>query len=179
MIETNTDINSSLYFRCFVKLHNYIITSFLNSYINIIFIFICLWAVKISCDNILTPVPPPPLAQSSVGWGLGLAVSQTEKFPNEYKHHGLVSAIFTTSVSLGKGRGQQAAIKMMDQVQEEAMPNGPIRAEQVNRSSSVIGWQNRGQAGTSACTVVQCSCIHSSTGPECTENGLQYKRTAV
>ena len=45
--------------------------------------------------------------------------------------------IFTTSVSLGKGRGQQAAIKLM--VQEEAMPNGPIRAEQVNGSSSVIG----------------------------------------
>ena len=39
------------------------ILSFLNSYINIIFIFICLWAVKISCDHILTnalPPPPPP-----------------------------------------------------------------------------------------------------------------------
>ena len=58
---------------------------------------------------------------------------------------------------------------------EEIMTNRPIKAKQVNRSSSVIGWQNRGQAGT---TVVQCSCIHSSTGPERTENG-QYKCTAV
>jgi hypothetical protein len=38
--------------------------------------------------------------------------------------------------SLGKGRGQHAAIKMMVvvQVQVQAMPNGPIRAEQVNQA---------------------------------------------
>jgi hypothetical protein len=42
------------------------------------------------------------------------------------------------------------------------MSNGPIRAKQVNPSSSVIGGQNRGQTDTSECTVAQCSCIHST-----------------
>jgi hypothetical protein len=49
-----------------------------------------------------------------------------------------LTILFTTSVSLGKGRGQHAAVKMMVVV-VQAMPNGPIRAEQVNRNSSVIG----------------------------------------
>ena len=46
--------------------------------------------------------------------------------------------IVTTSVSIGKGHGQHAAIKMKVVVQVQAMPNGPIRAEQVNQSSSVF-----------------------------------------
>ena len=41
------------------------------------------------------------------------------------------------------------------------MPNGPIRAKQVNRSSSVIRQQNIGQASTREGTVVQCSCVRN------------------
>ena len=51
-----------------------------------------------------------------------------------------------------EGLCHQAAI----QVLLRGTPNGPIRAKTVNQSSSVIGWQNRGQTGTSECTVVQC-----------------------
>jgi hypothetical protein len=59
-------------------------------------------------------------------------------FKNIVCKNKMIGFLFSTSVSLGKGRGQHAAIKMMMMVQE-AMPNGPIRGEQVNRSSSVIG----------------------------------------
>ena len=40
----------------------------------------------------------------------------------------------------GNGRGQHAAIKVLVQVlvQIQGMTNGPIRAKQVNRSSSVM-----------------------------------------
>ena len=54
----------------------------------------------------------------------------------------------------GNGRGQHAAIKVRVQVHLQGMTNGPIRAKQVNWSSSVIGWQNTGQASTRECTVV-------------------------
>ena len=47
-----------------------------------------------------------------------------------------ISHFFTTSVSLGKGRGQHAAIRLKKVM---VTPNGPIRAKQVNQSSSVIG----------------------------------------
>ena len=39
--------------------------------------------------------------------------------------------VFTTSVSVRKGRGQHAVIKLLVQVQ--GMTNGPIRSKQVNR----------------------------------------------
>ena len=40
------------------------------------------------------------------------------------------------------------------------MPNGPIRAKQL-----LCDWLTKktGQADTTECTVVQCSCVHSST----------------
>ena len=49
--------------------------------------------------------------------------------------------IFTTSISLGKGHGQHAVIKLQVRLRLrlQGMTNGPIRAKQVNRSSSVIG----------------------------------------
>ena len=42
--------------------------------------------------------------------------------------------LFTTSVSVRKGHGQHAVIK----IRFWGMTNGPIRAKQVSRSSSVI-----------------------------------------
>ena len=87
------------------------------------------------------------------------------------KHKGPMDYFYTARSA--EGLCQHAAFK------GGKTPTGPIRAKQVNRSSSVNGWQNRGQAGTSECTVIQCSCIHSSAVPECTQTGLQYKCIAV
>ena len=60
-----------------------------------------------------------------------------------------------------EGLCQQAVIKVHLRHHHHKMLNEPIRAKQVNQSSSVIGWQNRGQAGTSECTLAQCRCVHS------------------
>ena len=48
----------------------------------------------------------------------------------------IYALIFTTSVSVWKGRGQHAVIKLRIRIQ--GMTNEPIRAKQVNRSSSMI-----------------------------------------
>ena len=56
-----------------------------------------------------------------------------------------------------EGLFQLAAIKVHLHHHRHKMLNEPIRAKQVNQSSSVIGWQNRGQAGTSECTLAQCT----------------------
>jgi hypothetical protein len=53
-----------------------------------------------------------------------------------FKVCNFVGLVFTTSVSLGKGRGQHTLIKLLVGM---GMSNGPIRAKQVNPSSSVIG----------------------------------------
>ena len=49
------------------------------------------------------------------------------------------SLFFTTSVSVRKGRGQHAVIKLRMMVMMMMMTNGPIRVKQANQSSAVIG----------------------------------------
>ena len=63
--------------------------------------------------------------------------SQITKITQRNTNRTVFNSLFTTSVSLGKGHGQHAAIKVRVQVQ--GMTNGPISAKQVNRSSSAIG----------------------------------------
>ena len=57
--------------------------------------------------------------------------------PQEKREGGCLfssNLIFTTSVSVRKGRGQQAVIQVSGM-----MTNGPIRVKQANQSSAVIG----------------------------------------
>ena len=54
--------------------------------------------------------------------------SKNDKNKTEYN-----MLLFTTSVSVRKGRGQHAVIKLQVQLHLRVMTNGPIRAKQVNR----------------------------------------------
>ena len=62
-----------------------------------------------------------------------------------------------------EGLCRQTAIKLHRHHHRHMMLNEPIRAKHVMQSSSVIGWQNWGQAGTSKCTLALCRCVHKCT----------------
>ena len=72
--------------------------------------------------------------------------------------------IFSTSISLGKGRGQRAAIKLQGLGMEGAMPKSKD-CDWLTRFMQVI--------------LLGLSLVRTSLQYMCTETGLQYKHTAV
>ena len=86
--------------------------------------------------------------------GFGCYIKPAFIFPNSCSSH--CTQFLHSPFCRAEGLCQHASIKVLGVV-VMVMPNGPIIAKQENRSSSVICWQNRGQDGTSECSVVHCT----------------------